>query len=687
MLRDGGYLLTAPFCVPAGLLTYRKGGLRVDAGKWPSAKKPNGSYCPLRLPAQSRILLVTQTFLGGQVTSVRRPTNVEGVHRQPKHASMPERPYLPIGAVALCAACGLLLIAVAYTAGRHGHASSSRAIDIYWAGQALILVPVSIRLMTRRGSTEAATIAACAILAVTQYIAKVLYSPLSFTFADELSHWRTAENILRTGKLFTTNYAMPISPRYPGLEEVATALVQISGLKLFPAGLIVAGVAHLLFVIVLYLMFRNVGGSDRLAGIAVLIYSANPDLAYFGSLFAYQTLALPFFGIVLLAAWRLTGGRSSGDRAGWTAIAVVCIAATVVTHHVTSYLLAATLVLVAVASLLAKDLRSAARSGFLALWTIILIAIWVGLVAPQTVSYLWPPLAGVGQSFRALFTGGLTGAPTIAANKAQIPFSDKVIAAGAVLLLSCLLPVGWWQVRRYFRHDSWILALTFGSAIWYLIVAIRLLAADGSELSGRAAVFVYIPAAFVAAIALRWFIDNSPRLRATTLLGASLTAVLLMSVDGMVNSWPPYWERLPGPHQVGGVERSIGPEEIAVGNWMLAVLGPGNGVATDFGNSPMVGSYGDQTPVLGVGFLYMSSAYTRSVAQQAQLQGIHYVLADLRLTRNLPVSGSYWFMDPNAGRYTHPLPLVDMSKFNNAPGVTRIFDSGDIIIYDLSGGN
>ena len=92
-------------------------------------------------------------------------------------------------------------------------------------------------------------------------------------------------------------------------------------------------------------------------------------------------------------------------------------------------------------------------------------------------------------------------------------------------------------------------------------------------------------------------------------------------------------------------------------------------------------------PVLGVGFLYMSSAYTRSVAQQAQLQGIHYVLADLRLTRNLPVSGSYWFMDPNAGRYTHPLPLIDMSKFNSAPGVTRIFDSGDIVIYDLSGGN
>jgi hypothetical protein len=621
------------------------------------------------------------------VTNVRRPTNVQSVHRQPKHASMPERPYLPIGVIALCAAFGLLLISVAYTAGRHGHAGSSRAIDMYWVGQALILVPTSIRLMTRRGSTEATTIAACVILAVAQYVCKVCYSPLSFTFADELSHWRTAENILHTGKLFTTNYAMPISPRYPGLEEVTTALVQISGLPLYPAGLIVAGVAHLLFLVALYLMFRNVGRSHRLAGIAVLVYSTNPNLAYFGSLFAYQTLALALFGVVLVAAWRLTGERSSGDRAGWAAIALVCIAATIATHHVTSYLLAATLVLVTVASLLAKDLRSAARSGALALCTIILIAIWVGLVAPQTVSYLWPPLAEVGQSFRALFTGGLAGVPTAAASQVRIPYSYKVIAAGAVLVLSCLLPVGWWQVKRHFRHDAWVLALTFGSVTWYPIVAIRLFAADGSELSGRAAVFVFVPAAFVAAIALRWFIDYFPRLRATTFLGASLAAVLLMSVNGMANSWPPYWEQLPGPHQVDGVERSIGPEEIAVGNWMLAALGPGNGVAADFGNHPMVGTYGDQTTVLGVAFLYMSSAYTPSIVNQAQLRGIHYVLADLRLTRNLPVSGSYWFMDPNAGRYTHPLPLVDMTKFNHTPGISRIFDSGDIVIYDLLGGS
>ena len=473
------------------------------------------------------------------MTNVRMPTNVQSVHRRPKHASTSERPYLPLGAIALCAALGLLLIAFAYTAGRHGHAGSSRAIDIYWVGQALILVPTSIRLMTRRGSTEVTTVTVIVILAVAQYVCKVCYSPLSFTFADELSHWRTAENILHTGKLFTTNYAMPISPRYPGLEEVTTALAQISGISLYPAGLIVAGVAHVLFVVALYLMFQNVGRSCRLAGIAVLVYSTNPDLAYFGSLFAYQTLGLALFGVVLVAAWRLTGARSRGDRAMWATIVLICSAATIATHHVTSYLLATTLILITVASLVAKDLRSAARSGALARSGITLMtAIWVSLLAPQTVSYLWPSVAGVGQSFRALFTGGMVGAPTVAA-KAQMPYSHKVIAAGAVadplLFAADRLVAGESAISGTMPRFSPSRRLRR----LVRIVAIRLFGADGTELSGRAAIFVYVPAAFIAAITLRWIIDYVPRRRTTTYLGAGLVAVLLMSVDGMINSWPP----------------------------------------------------------------------------------------------------------------------------------------------------
>jgi hypothetical protein len=130
----------------------------------------------------------------------------------------------------------------------------------------------------------------------------------------------------------------------------------------------------------------------------------------------------------------------------------------------------------------------------------------------------------------------------------------------------------------------------------------------------------------------------------------------------------------------------VDPEEIAVARWTLAALGPDNRFAVDFGNCPVLGSYGDQNPVLDVGFLYTSPAYTSADIRQVQAQAIHYILVDQRLSQSLPASGRYFPIDQNAGGYTHPIPLADLTKFNHVPQVSRIFDDGNIVIYDLGGG-
>ena len=87
------------------------------------------------------------------------------------------------------------------------------------------------------------------------------------------------------------------------------------------------------------MLYLRIGGSFRVAGIAVLCYASNPHFSSFDSMFIYQTLALPFFALTLLAAWQLGSRRAGKQRVGWVAVAVVAIAATVVTHHVTSYVL------------------------------------------------------------------------------------------------------------------------------------------------------------------------------------------------------------------------------------------------------------------------------------------------------------------------------------------------------------
>jgi hypothetical protein len=127
----------------------------------------------------------------------------------------------------------------------------------------------------------------------------------------------------------------------------------------------------------------------------------------------------------------------------------------------------------------------------------------------------------------------------------------------------------------------------------------------------------------------------------------------------------------------------VGPEQVASAHWALAVLGPGNRFATDEGDLPVLGSYGDQDTVGDDGYLYTSPVFTQAAAQQVQAQSIGYVLVDRRLSEMLPVSGQYFPVDPNVGKYTRPLPLAGLTKFNHVPGVARVYDSGNIVIYDL----
>ena len=231
--------------------------------------------------------------------------------------------------------------------------------------------------------------------------------------------------------------------------------------------------------------------------------------------------------------------------------------------------------------------------------------------------------------------------------------------------MSVLVPVGWWQVWRRYRHKAWLVALSIGAVSWYVIVAVRLFVAGGSELAGRASTFVFLPAGFIAALAVIRLTDNSlrwPAIRANVRRRAPASSPSrwwprwYWFSTRLVHGWPPYWERLPGPYQVAGAERSVGPEQVASADWALAVLGPGNRFATDEGDLPVLGSYGDQDTVGDDGYLYTSPAFTQAAAEQVQAQSIGYVLVDRRLSEMLPVSGQYFPVDPNVGKYTRPLP-------------------------------
>jgi hypothetical protein len=609
----------------------------------------------------------------------------------------------PLAASALIMAAGVLVISLADAAGRAGSASAWWEAA-YWLGEAVVFAPAVWRVLSGSGPGESEAAGLVIGLAIVTYILKYLYSPSSFGFPDELEHWRTVSDLLSSHHLFGANRLLPISPAYPGLEEAAGAVAAVTGLSVFAAGLAVAGLSHLLLTVALYVVFRQVSGSARIAAAACTIYAMNPHYQVFDAIFGYQTLALAFFGLTLVATLRLAGHSDRPGRAGWWAVAVAFVAATVVTHHVTSYMLAATLTLLAATGAARQLLRH--RSGaavcypgttttaVLAAICVALIGAWIGWVAPITTTYL-APTAGA-------FLHGLAGVLTAhAASRGATPAGpllDQLGNYAAAALIMLAVPVGWRHIWRARRH-TWAYALGAGAACYYLVALLRVTTPGGAELAGRSMTFLYIPVSYTLAMAMAMTmvmtmgglggLGGATRRRRGTIaparapaaLGAAGAVILLFG--GLASGWPPYWERLPGRYVVDGFESGITGEGLAAASWARTTLGPGHRIAADFTNYVLLGSYGQQDVVKDVDQLYCGPGWTASDAALARQHAVRYLLVDLRTSRYTPATEGY-FPDQSA-TCPAPIPAGDLAKFDSVPGFDRIYDSGNIIVYALPG--
>jgi hypothetical protein len=582
-----------------------------------------------------------------------------------------------MGIAVLIMAAGVLVISAAYAAGRSGSAGSAWHAA-YWLGEAMLFGSLAWRVLARSGpgESEAAGLVLCA--AVGTYLVKVAYSPSAFRFPDELEHWRTTSNLLSSHHLFGINYLLPVSALYPGLEEVTGAIVAITGLSVFTAGLIVAGLAHLLFAAALFVLFRLVSGSPRIAAGACAIYATNPHYQVFDAIYGYQTPALAFFGLALVAALGIARQRSGPDRTRWWVLAVTLVAATVITHHVTSYLLAASLLLLTGVSLLRRA-APGYRLALLAGACVALAALWVGLAAPSTMSYLEPTLRGL--------TGVFTSRRAAGSGTPAGPLADQLASYAATALIMIGLPFGWWQIWRKQRRDTWALALGTGASAYYLAALVRVAVPDGAELAGRSLTFIYLPVGYTLAMAaagpgraLLRRITRSSRI-SPVLVGAAASGILV--VGGIAAGWPPSWERLPGHYFVDGFESGITPEGIAAASWARTTLGPGQRIAADFTSYLLLGSYGDQDPVGDLDALYCGPSWTAADVTLANQQAIDYLLVDLRMSEQAAVTGGY-FADSSSA-CPSPIPRPDLTKFDAVPGFSRVYDSGNIVIYALPG--
>jgi hypothetical protein len=582
--------------------------------------------------------------------------------------------------LALVSSVGVLLVVLAYNDGR---AEQETAVLQRWIGLMLVYAPIAFRLISQ-GASRQERIALVLILTCCFYLVKFLYSPLEFRFTDEFQHWRGVVEILENHRLFMPNHILPVAQLYPGLHTIISAVVTIGNTGIFEAGHLVIWLSRLVLALSLFLFYEQASGSAWVAGIASLLYMTNPHYLFFTAMFSYQTLALSLAAVTLLAVSRLAAFQGWG-RWKYVIIAIMGFFALVVTHHLTSYAILSLLLVWSFSSMINR--RGTPISSRVIIFTaasLWLIIIWTLASGSTTIDYLKGPISGAVFELIKLVTGETSIGGTF--NAPTGPFYEQWIAALSVLcIVGGIIPGVLCMWRRYFR-DPLPMGLALVALGYFVSIGVRF-TSQGGELTARLWSFVLPVTSFVIAVL---FVAITRRYGQRLIKVGLLLVSMVLFAGGIVNGWPPYWDRFPGPYLVGGMERSVDPEGVQTANWVLKNLGPRNRITADFTSYHLLGAYGLQNPEFGLAEVYRAPTmddYEWGLLLEAFTR---YILVDQRFSQSLPISGAYYGPNERGFVYTQPVAQESLAKFDTIESIDRIYDSGDIVIYDagrvLTGG-
>ncbi|HEY7778962.1 MAG TPA: hypothetical protein VIC85_02000 [Ktedonobacterales bacterium] len=599
--------------------------------------------------------------------------------------------------LSLIGAGGLLVLALADAAGR---ADAAWADALFWTGLLIVVAPLAFRLLLP-SPARGERVALLVLLGILLYAVRYLQYPLGFAFNDEFLQDRTLQDIIATNHLFSPNPLLPISPSYPGLELVTDALSSTTGLSAFHAALLVIGVGRIVIMLGLFLLFERISGSMYVATCAALAYTGNQLFLLFDTQFAYESLAIPL-AIAALATLVTALGQERPRRA-LVGIASCLLIAIVITHHVTSFLVVTFLLLW---SLSWRVLRPQGRRrdwllpGLAGLGMGLAAIGWLFISGAATTGYLtlfltnyWSDISRLVAGHGALRPLFLHQGPT------GTPAWERVLSLVAAALALAGQGVGLWAIWRHWRRAPLGVALGLASLLYPISLALRFMP-SGLYTAGRLTGYAFVPLAYVLAMSIqpaRAFLRAYGRRHAvlrpiqTRPRAAVLTTmVIVLFCGGIVLDAGQTWKQTPGPYLLAADARSITPEGIDAAAWMLNELGPGHRLATDRTNQVLMGAYGRQQVVTDRSAnLDVSPIFTAphlGPPERALLARgrVRYLVVDDRLAAGLPELGwNFDGIEPGALQHTRPVSRGALDKFAVMPGVNRVYDSGNIAIYDV----
>jgi hypothetical protein len=537
------------------------------------------------------------------------------------------------------------------------------------------------------------------LLGVAFYLVKVIASPFPPPFTDEFIHLRSTQDILHTHHLFAFNPLLPTASYYPGLAAITAGLVDLTGFSPYVCGILIIGVARVVFSASFFFVAKRVTMSDRAAAGASLIYAANPMFLFWSAAFSYENLALP---LAMFTLWWIgcTRRRTASPA---LAAAIVTVLAVTLTHHVAGFALAAALGMWWLAGQLNKDSEGALRHvGLMAIVSSAIALTWFFLVARPAPTYLIsenivPALRQTGSlllghtALRRLYTSGGLVSPRWE--------SLAGFAAVGVLLLA-LMPA---LLRAWASRRRAPIAVAMCLAVAFPLSLIPRFAPNGVAISGRSSEYVFAGMGCVIGLLITgatWrrtgrhirrarrpaFIGRNKGAiaRHRTLFAAGLVTVVLV---GDVTIGTAFYERLPQSSHLSGYPWLVQQDTIRASEWALGHLGTNNRFGANSIDSDALASYGEQDTVVEDRVWPIFFARTmNSTVKAIRATGIRYLLLDWRMTRGVPPTPGFYFSadEPGGAQYKDAFPAASLRKFSSAPCTQMVYQSGAIQIFDVS---
>jgi hypothetical protein len=609
----------------------------------------------------------------------------------------------PVGA-------SVILLALHHAAGQAEPDQTQFAL--FWAGFLCGMLPL-VALACSTGINALTRTCALTGIGLFGTVGRMLRIPAGPVGGDEFIHMRQTIETYLHGDV---GHGSDIFSHFFGLHQTISAFARLTGSPLWPSGLAVIVLAHVLSVLSVYQLVRAVGASASGAAVGAVVYTLNPSWGSFDTAVSYESLALP----VLL--WCLAAGVAAScapEQPGLRYIAVVglCAAALPMIHHLSTIMLCLILALLIVAGVVHHVRRAAAKDRNAPrerLWPLLLaascllasIAFWWSKFHDELVAYLSPALtrgsAQLKQFLHFIPSPGRLSGIRIPFGGAQNPIYETVsglLYPPVVLVLYVASLAVLWRNRSRLGSAPWGFAAV--GAMFFLSIPM-VVTAGGNEGAHRSWEFSFIGIAVVCGLAWSFGIPAAalarfgPLGRSVARFGRPRARIVVVGVVltviyfGCAALGTNISSRFPGRAHVGDDARSVSREGGAVAAWMAAHLPVDTPVVADRYVSQQVASWvGRMTPVapsatFPLWDLYMSAEPVRPLVLQAVLDAdVRYFVVDARMATTRPQMG-FWFIgdEPGAGG-TRPFPQVAIDRFNCLPWLRARYAAGPLTVYQV----